>query len=158
MRIRHPKKGFSLIEFLIVIGIIGLLASLSVPSLLRSYNKSRAARIVTDLRAIRDVALNYNADQGIWPRSRGWGWIPPDFMPLLPAGTTFNLRSWNVRYAYTNYSNKSQKWKDKRGYSVVLRCQITNVALARIVKTLAPNMFIKVNINRKRGNFFIALE
>ena len=158
MRSKYPKKGFSLIEMLIVVTIIGLLASLAVPNILHAYYKGRATKIVTDLRAIRDVAINYNSDNSNWPRSRSWGRIPPEFRPHLPPTTTFDLTSWDVRYAYTNYSNKSQQWKDKRGYSVVIRAQINNVAMANVVATLAPNMFKKVTINKKRGTFFIALE
>ncbi len=63
-----------------------------------------------------------------------------------------------TRYAFTNYSNKSQAWKDKRGYSVILRARVQNVALANVVAKLAPNMFDRLRVNRKRGIFFIVLD
>lgn len=155
-RARH--KGFSLIELLIVISIIGLLSSFLIPNLVQTHYKGKALKIVTDMRAIRDVAMTYNMDLHEWPRSKGWGKIPKDFKPHLPPGATFNLGSWDVKYAYSNFSNKSDKWKSKRGYSVILRARVKDRQLANAMFRVAPDFFHIVRINRKRGLFTVILE
>ena len=152
------KKGFTLIEVLIVVGILGILASFLVPNIVHAHYKGRASRIVSDARIIRDAFLRYHIEQNSWPRSRGWGRIPPELLSYLPPGAIFDIPGWQTSLAFTNYSNKSDKWIDQRGYRVVIRVRIQNIMLANIVYRMAPNLFMDAKINKKRGMFFIALE
>lgn len=46
------KKGFTLVEIMIVVAIIGLLAAIGIPSILNAYNKAQEN---TKLRNIADV-------------------------------------------------------------------------------------------------------
>jgi len=55
--IRKKQYGFTLIEIMIVVGIIGLLAVLAVPSFLRSRMRSQGERIVNDARQA-DAAID----------------------------------------------------------------------------------------------------
>ncbi len=145
-------------EVLIVVCIIGILSSLALPNLLSAIYKGRAAKIVEDLRVIRDAVTTFHLDTNTWPRSRGYGLIRKELLPYLPAGVSFDLSSWDTDYAVTNYSNKDQAWKDTRGYSVILRARINNVRLANAVKLLAPNLFDSISLNKKRGIFYLYLE
>ena len=61
--------GFSLIELLIVVTIIGILASLAAPSYQTSVIKAREAALRQDLFTIRDVLDQHRADQGKYPPS-----------------------------------------------------------------------------------------
>ena len=155
---RRIARGFTFIEVLIVIFIIGIMSSMAIPHLLHAHYKGRATKIVEDLRVIRDCMTSYHLDTGTWPNSRTWGRIPKGAQAHFPAGISFDLDSWETNYAFTNYSNKSQAWKDQRGYSVIVRARIQNLALANIVATMAPNMFDQIKINRKRGLFIIVLD
>ena len=153
---RHP--GFTLIEVLIVVAIIGILATFLLPNIIQAHYKARASRIVSDLRIIRDTCLRYHMEKNGWPRSRTWGRIPPELLSYLPPGTQFDIPGWDVSLAFTNYRNKSDKWVDQRGYRVVIRTRIQNILLANKVYQMAPNLFSQVRINKKRGMFFLALE
>ncbi len=152
------RSGFTLIEVLIVVAILGILASFLVPNIVQAHYKGRASRIVSDSRIIRDTLLRYHIERNSWPRSRGWGIIPPELRSYLPAGAQFDMSAWQTSLAYTNYSNKSAEWVDQRGYTVVIRIRIQNVMLANIVYRMGPNLFIDAAINKKRGLFYIALE
>jgi prepilin-type N-terminal cleavage/methylation domain-containing protein len=154
----QKDKGFTLIEVLIVVAIIGILASFLLPNIVQAHYKGRASRIASDLRIIRDTLLRYHMEKNSWPRSRSWGRMPPEFRSYLPAGALFNIPGWETSLAFTNYSNKSDKWVDKRGYRVVIRVRIKNIMLANKVYRMAPNLFSRVGINKKRGIFFLALE
>jgi prepilin-type N-terminal cleavage/methylation domain-containing protein len=53
------QKGFSLIELLIVVGIIGVIATIAIPNLLTSQRNAREASAVGTLRTITTAEANY---------------------------------------------------------------------------------------------------
>ncbi len=54
------RRGFTLVEIMIVVAIIALLASIAVPGFLRARKRAQASRIINDLRLI-DSALDQYA-------------------------------------------------------------------------------------------------
>ena len=54
------RKGFTLVEIMIVVAIIALLAAIAVPGFMRARKRSQASRILNDLRLI-DSALDQYA-------------------------------------------------------------------------------------------------
>jgi len=85
------KKGFTMIEVLIVVGIIGILSTFLLPNVIQAHYKGRASRIVTDLRVIRDTLLRYHMEKYSWPRSRTWDRIPPEFRSYLPPPVRYSI-------------------------------------------------------------------
>ncbi len=56
----HPRRGgFTLVEIMIVVGIIALLAAIAVPNFLRARKRSQATRILEDLRMIDSAIDQY---------------------------------------------------------------------------------------------------
>lgn len=56
------KKGFSLIEMLIVVGILAILASASVPVAELSYNSSKEEELQTSLESMREAIALWRRD------------------------------------------------------------------------------------------------
>jgi prepilin-type N-terminal cleavage/methylation domain-containing protein len=54
------RRGFTLVEIMIVVAIIALLAAIAVPGFLRARKRSQASRILNDLRMI-DAAVDQYA-------------------------------------------------------------------------------------------------
>jgi prepilin-type N-terminal cleavage/methylation domain-containing protein len=53
------RRGFTLVEIMIVVAIIALLASIAVPGFLRARKRSQATRIINDLRLIDSAIDQY---------------------------------------------------------------------------------------------------
>lgn len=68
------KKGFTLIEILVVIVIIGILAGFSLTAFSSSRKTARDARRKADLEQIRAALEIYRADNGQYPPLNGGTW------------------------------------------------------------------------------------
>lgn len=86
--------GFTMIELMIVVSIIGILATLAAPTYQASVVKAKEAALRQDLSTLRDVLDQHKADQGKYPPSLsamvGTGYlraIPKD--PLTGSTTTW---------------------------------------------------------------------
>ena len=63
------SAGFTLLELIIVIAIIGILATIAMPNLRQAPLRAQEAVLKTNLRAIRDAIDQYFADTGHFPSS-----------------------------------------------------------------------------------------
>ncbi|HBG0291777.1 TPA: prepilin-type N-terminal cleavage/methylation domain-containing protein [Clostridioides difficile] len=57
------KKGFTLVELLVVIAIIGILAIIALPALFKNIEKAKIAKLEADISAIKSASLSYYADK-----------------------------------------------------------------------------------------------
>ena len=62
-------KGFTLIELVVVIAILGILAGIAIPRFLDAQASAKGAKIVADLRTIDSAAMIYQAKTGSLPTS-----------------------------------------------------------------------------------------
>lgn len=63
------SSGFTLLELMIVVSIIGILATIAAPAYQQSLVKAREAVLRQDLFTMRDVLDQHRADQGKYPPS-----------------------------------------------------------------------------------------
>lgn len=66
---RQSNSGFTLLELIIVIALIGLLATIAMPAFKQVPRKSKEAVLKTNLRTIRDALDQHYADKGHYPPS-----------------------------------------------------------------------------------------
>ena len=62
-------KGFTLIELMIVVSIVGILATIAIPSYKSSLIKARETVLRQDLFTLRELLDHHRADKGKYPPS-----------------------------------------------------------------------------------------
>ena len=96
MRMLHTRKGgFTLIELMIVVAIIGILAAIAIPNFLQFQLRSKTGEAKTNLAAIRTAEEGYFAEFN--------NYVPAALTPggasqnkqIWPTGTTFDQLGWS---------------------------------------------------------------
>ena len=82
------RRGFTLVEIMIVVAIIALLAAVGIPGFLRARKRSQASRIINDLRLI-DAAVDAYAIES--NKATGDPVFVVDWTKFLKPGTNLYL-------------------------------------------------------------------
>jgi general secretion pathway protein G len=80
--LRDRQSGFTLLELLIVMTIIGILATIAIPSLIQYPIRAKEAVLKNNLKEIRDNLEKYYADKGRYPSKLED--LTPRYLKILP--------------------------------------------------------------------------
>jgi type IV pilus assembly protein PilA len=65
------KKGFTLIELMIVVAIVGILAAIAIPAYIDYTIKAKLSEVANAYDALATAASEYHASMGVWPQYDG---------------------------------------------------------------------------------------
>ena len=78
MKVRlNSKAGFTLVELMIVVGIIWLLSSIAIPNFISYQARSRRSEAYVNLASVARLQSTYHAERGEFFEAGSW----PDFGP-----------------------------------------------------------------------------
>lgn len=92
------RGGFSLIELLMAVSIVGILAGLAIPNLRNMTWRARATEVAGDVEVVRVATVNYNADNANWPAEVAQGVIPAGMAEYLPELFSFQQNGYELDY------------------------------------------------------------
>ncbi len=103
------QKGFSLIEIMVVVVILGILASIVVPKIMSRPDEARKIKAKSDVLAIQNALDLYKLDNGSYPSTdQGLeGLVEKPSTAPIPSNWKQYLKSvpkdpWNRDYLYLN--------------------------------------------------------
>ncbi len=113
---KSPKAGFTLIELIVVVAIIGILATIALPAMRNAPIRAREAVIRADLYEMRSCIDQHLADKGTYPESLQ-ALVDEGYLRYLPAdpfsGTAEG--AWEEIYADPDELEELQPFEDEFG-------------------------------------------
>ncbi len=93
-----PAAGFTLLELIVVVTMIGILASIALPALKDTPRRAQEAVLKSDLRTFRDVIDQFHADKGHYPPTLE-ALVEEGYLRSLPRDPiTRSSETWIVEY------------------------------------------------------------
>jgi len=98
MRARDRAAGFSLIELMIVLGIVALLLRVALPAYSGIRRDSYASQAAGDFNTVRAAAVAQYEATGSYPASGASGQPPAGMAPYLPRDFSFTRPAYQLEW------------------------------------------------------------
>ena len=122
MKNRHQEQGFSMLELIIYITIVGIIVTIAVPKYTNAVTMANTAKVQADLQTIDTAVAMYQMQKGTYPSELGSNMseylpnmahvVPPQGKCLLTSGETIEITA----TAYTLSDTKEAECQGHPAY------------------------------------------
>ncbi|MBU4201279.1 MAG: prepilin-type N-terminal cleavage/methylation domain-containing protein [Kiritimatiellae bacterium] len=124
------KKGFTLVEIMIVVAIIGLLAAIAIPSFMRARTTSQANACINNLRQIESAKDQYALEAGLTNLAlMDTHWV--DIGPTTNVAGGY-IKAWPLCPASTSITSRTTAYQALTEYDYTINPIGSNAACRRL--------------------------
>lgn len=99
---QRAEQGFSLLELIIVVSVIGVLATIALPNLIQTPRRADEAVLKTNLRTIRQAIDQHNGDKGYYPASVD-ALVEEGYLRDVPLDPIYGEFEWGLEYEQPDF-------------------------------------------------------
>jgi general secretion pathway protein G len=109
------ERGFTLLELIIVVAIIGILATIAMPAMKDVPRRANEAVLKTNLHTLRDVIDQHYGDKGRYPASLD-GLVEAGYLRKVPVDPiTKSAETWLLEYEEIDPDNPPAETETEDG-------------------------------------------
>ena len=91
-------RGFTLIELIVVVSIVGILAAIAIPAMRQAPVRAKEAALKENLFTLRNVIDQYYADHAAYPQSLE-DLVSEGYLRVVPIDPVTEQRDWIEEFA-----------------------------------------------------------
>ncbi len=142
------RAGFTMIEVLTVLMITSVVVRIGIPNYQGVLSRTEAVRAAGDLRVVQEALEAFRSDHQDWPRDSGPGQVPPELVPHLQDGFSFNRGRYRLDFQSWEIPDGLPSRPGARallGLSIITEDPLLGAALEEILGTEFPHFTLAGN-------------
>lgn len=123
MKTDHNTRGFTLVEIMVVVTLIGILASLSLPAIQSAGLRTKASTFQNDARVFSEAFVRYAQENGTFPRNqRNRDRFPPNMEGYIKSDAWQRTTPLGGRYSWDDFRRNNRS--GHRGAIMILQSNL----------------------------------